>query len=307
MRDLLARVKEGEILVADGAIGTMLLERGLEPGSCPEALNLSEPDILEQIARRYVEAGADIVQSNTFGASPAKLAAHGLGDRAEEINARGVETARRAAEGRAYVCASCGPTGKLLAPYGDMVPSQARSGFELQIRAAAAAGADLIVVETMSDLAEAILALEAAKAVAPSLPAIVTMTFEATPRGFFTFMGVSIERACAKLEEAGADLIGSNCGNGTDAMIEIAREFRKRTRLPLAMQPNAGMPRMQGGRTVYPESPEFMSERIEALVGEGVSVVGGCCGTTPAHTRAIRAAVDRLGGRAKNVTGGPPS
>ncbi len=184
---------------------------------------------------------------------------------------------------RALVSASCGPCGRLLKPYGDIEPAEVYAGFEVQARAFLDGGADLICVETMTDLAEAVLAIRAAKAVAPAIPVVATMTFDRTPRGFFTIMGVTIERACEGLEEAGADIVGSNCGNGIDTMIEIAREFRARTRLPLAFRPNAGLPEVRAGAVVYPETPEFMAARIGALLDAGASIVGGCCGTTPEH------------------------
>ena len=161
--------------------------------------------------------------------------------------------------------------------------------------ALAAAGADLVCIETMTDLNEAVLAVRAARKVAPGLPVVATMTFEQTRRGFFTVMGVSIEQAVAGLGEAGADVLGSNCGNGSDVMVEIAREFRARTRLPLAIQPNAGLPETRGGAVVFPEDPAFMAGRARLLLEVGVAIIGGCCGTTPDHVRALRAVVDELG------------
>ena len=153
------------------------------------------------------------------------------------------------------------------------------------------AGADLVCIETMVDLREAVLAVRAARAVAPALPVLATMTFERTRRGFFTVMGAPVEQAARELGEAGADILGSNCGNGSEVMVEIAREFRAHTARPIAIQPNAGLPETRGGETVYPETPEFMAEQARALVRAGVSIVGGCCGTTPEHIRALRAAV----------------
>jgi 5-methyltetrahydrofolate--homocysteine methyltransferase len=163
-----------------------------------------------------------------------------------------------------------------------------RESFTRQIGACIDAGADVICVETMTDLNEATLAIQACKAVSPTIPICATMTFDATPRGFFTIMGVSIEQAARGLEEAGADVIGSNCGNGIEKMIEIAREFQKHTSLPLLIQSNAGLPEMEGDRPVYPETPEFMAEKCRELLSIGVSIIGGCCGTTPKHIAAIR-------------------
>ncbi|HVP15565.1 MAG TPA: homocysteine S-methyltransferase family protein [Terriglobales bacterium] len=276
MKTILERLAAGETLIGDGALGTMLIARGLEPGQSPESLNLSRPDWVEEVARGYVEAGADFVTTNSFGGSPARLARYGLEDRLEELNRAAVAIARRVADGRAHVLASVGPSGRVLEPYGDGDPGAIAAGYERQIRALAEAGADLIGIETMTDLAEAVLA---------------TMTFEGTRRGFFTVMGVSIEQAARGLAEAGADIVGSNCGNGSEAMVAIAREFRARTSLPIAIQPNAGLPEMRGGAVFYPETPETMAAHARALRADGVAIIGGCCGTTPAHIRALREAL----------------
>lgn len=293
MRGLAERLAAREVLVADGAMGTMLMARGLEPGACPEALALDRPGVLEEIADLYAAAGADLVQANTFGGSPLKLASYGLEGRVGEINVRAVEAARRGAEGRALVYGSIGPSGRLLLPHGDVSEEEVLSSFETQARALARAGADAIFVETMTDATEGALAVRAAKRASPSMPVVATMTFDATPRGFFTIMGVTVERACRVLEEAGADAVGSNCGNGSDAMVEIAAEFVKHARRPVAIQSNAGLPKTTAGGLVYPESPGYMAERVVALVRLGVAVVGGCCGTGPEHVRAFRGAVDR--------------
>ena len=292
MQPFLDRIRSGEVLVGDGAMGTMLFERGLNPGECPETLNLQQPQILEEIARLYLDAGADIIETNTFGGSPLRLAHYSLAERTEEVNAAAVGAVRRVARGRAYVSASCGPSGRLLQPYGDATEAEVLESFIRQIRSLTAAGADLICVETMTDLAEAVLAVKACKAVSPSTPVCATMTFDATPRGYFSIMGVSIEQASRGLAAAGADVIGSNCGNGIERMIEIAREFKLHTTLPLIIQSNAGLPEIKNGRAVYPETPAFMAEKSRELLALGVSIIGGCCGTTPGHIAAIRRVVD---------------
>jgi 5-methyltetrahydrofolate--homocysteine methyltransferase len=289
--DLLGRLGAGEVLVGDGAWGTLLMAHGLAPGEPPETINLARPEVLEEIARQYVDAGADLVTTNTFGGSPARLRAFGLDGRAGEINGAAVEAVRRACGGRAFVSASIGPSGHVLAPYGDGNPAEIAAGFELQARALAAAGADLFCIETMTDLAEAVLAVRAARAAAPGIPVIATMTFEKTRRGFYTVMGVTIGKAVEGLVSAGADVVGSNCGNGSDVMVEIAREFRALTDRPLAFQPNAGLPELRGGAVVYPEDPAFMAARARELLAAGVGIVGGCCGTTPEHVRAVRRVV----------------
>jgi len=294
MKPFLERIKQGEILVCDGAMGTMLIGRGLKPGECPETLALTWPDLLADIARMYLDAGADILETNTFGASPLKLGLYSLEEKTEQINREAVKIVRSVAGDRAYVFACCGPSSALLKPYGDTESEVVSQSYERQMKALVEEGVDGVILETMTDLDEAILAVRALKTVSPPTPMIATMTFDATPKGFFTTMGVTIEKAAKGLAEAGADLIGSNCGNGIEAMIKIAQEFRKYTTLPLVFQSNAGVPKMQEGRPVYSEGPEFMAERIPELASAGASIIGGCCGTTPEHIRAIRKVVDSL-------------
>jgi 5-methyltetrahydrofolate--homocysteine methyltransferase len=289
---LLARLAAGDRLVADGAMGTLLLSRALAPGLAPETIALERPAVLEDIARRYLEAGADILETDTFGGSPLKLALHGLEAETEVINRAAVAAARRAAGDRAYIAGSCGPSGRLLTPFGDTSPDAMSDSFHRQMAALIGAGVDCICVETMTDLAEAQLAVRAAKNVAPAIPVLATMTFDATPRGYFTIMGVTVAAAAQGLAEAGADVVGSNCGNGVEHMVAIAREFRRHTALPLLIQPNAGLPRMEGDVTVYDETPAFMADKARGLLEAGVAIVGGCCGTTPAHIAALRALVD---------------
>ncbi len=248
--------------------------------------------MLEEVARLYCDAGADIVETNTFGGSPLKLAQYVLSEKTEEINAAAARAVRNAVGERAYVSASCGPSGQLLEPYGDVSAELMLENFIRQVRALADAGVDLFCVETMTDLTEATLAVQACKTVSPATPVCATMTFDATPRGFFTIMGVSIAQAARGLADAGADVIGSNCGNGIEAMIAIAREFKAQTSHPLIIQSNAGLPELENGHPVYRESPEFMAAKARELIGIGVSVIGGCCGTTPEHIEAIRRVVN---------------
>lgn len=293
MKPFLDRLRAGEVLIGDGAWGTMLMAAGLESGRCPESLNLDRPRLLEEIARKYVEAGAEIITTNTFGASPLKLALYGLQEKTEALNAAAVAAVRPAVGDRACVAGSIGPTGKLLKPYGDADPGEVLEGYRRQARALIDAGVDVINVETMTDLQEAKLAVGAAREAGGRVPIIACMTFDPTPRGFYTIMGVDIAAAAAGLADAGADVVGSNCGNGIEIMIEIARAFRKHTRLPLIAQANAGLPETHEGRLVYKETPAFFAERARELVAAGVSIVGGCCGTTPEHIREIRKAVGR--------------
>jgi 5-methyltetrahydrofolate--homocysteine methyltransferase len=292
VRKLLDRLAAGETLCGDGAWGTELMARGLVPGDSPESMNLAKPEVLVEIAELYLDAGADLVTTNSFGASPLNLASYGLDDRTEEINRAAVEALQPVVEGRAYVSASVGPTGKILEPYGDTAPEAVAEAFDRQIGALIEAGADLICVETMIDLREAELAVRAARSISTEIPVVATMTFNATPRGFFTTMGTAAEQACEALIAAGADIVGSNCGNGIDTMIEIARDFTTRASVPVIIQSNAGLPENREGELLYPESPEYVAERVDQLMDLGVSVIGGCCGTTPDHIRAIRAAIE---------------
>jgi 5-methyltetrahydrofolate--homocysteine methyltransferase len=293
MEGLLARLDHGGVLVGDGAWGTELMQRGLPAGQAPEWFALERPEVLEEIARLYVDAGADLVTTDTFGATSFRLKLHGLDGERERVNRQAVEAVNRAVGGRALVSGSIGPSGQLLEPYGDTSPDAVEEAFAEQARALAAAGADVLCVETMGDLTEAVRAVKAAKTVAPGVPVMATMTFEPTPRGYFTVMGVSVEKAAAGLEAAGADVVGSNCGTGIDDMVSIARAMARATRLPLIIQPNAGLPRSLDGRLVYDETPDAMAARVPELLDLGVAIVGGCCGTTPDHIRAIRRAVDR--------------
>jgi 5-methyltetrahydrofolate--homocysteine methyltransferase len=295
MPSVLERLADGKALLCDGAMGTMLFRHGLQMGQCPEAWNLERPEILEDVARQYLGAGADIIETNTFGGSPLKLAAYGLDARAEEINTAGVRIVRSVVSDRAMIAASCGPCGRLLKPYGDTESADIQSSFERQIAVLAKAGTDMLCVETMTDLEEAILAVKAARSVAPSLPVAVTMTFDTTPNGFYTIMGVTVERAAKELSAAGADIVGANCGNGIEAMVAIAEEFRRHTELPVMIQSNAGLPELRDGQAVYTETPDFMAAHIPHLLNLGVRIIGGCCGTTPEHIAVFRRVIDRYG------------
>ncbi len=287
------RLSSGAPIVGDGAIGTMLFERGLATGACPESVTLDHPEWLVEIAESYLRAGAEILTTNTFGGSDLKLVPYGLQDRYEEINRRGVELLREVAGKRAYVAGSMGPTGKLIKPYGDTDTEVIEASFLRQAETLIAAGVDCVFVETMMDLAEATVAVRAVKQLSPSTPVAVSMTFDATSSGFFTIMGVSVDAAASGLTDAGADAVGSNCGNGSETMVEIARAFRAATDLPLIIQSNAGLPQVVDGKTTYPETPAYMAQQARELLALGVAIVGGCCGTTPEHIREIGRAVGR--------------
>jgi 5-methyltetrahydrofolate--homocysteine methyltransferase len=281
------------LIIGDGGLGALLAERGLPAGTPPERWVLEKPEILDEIARAYVAAGAELITTCTFGGSPMRLAQHRLGDRFEEINRRAVAIVRAVCEGRAFVSASMGPTGHLPAPLGDANPVDVERGFAEQARVFIDAGADLICIETMTDLQEAMLAVRGVRSISAALPVIATMTFELTKRGPFTVMGVTVPQAAERLAAAGADVVGANCGAGVEEMLVVAEAFLGCSKVPVAIQPNAGLPQLKDGRLTYPTSPEFFADAIAPLAARGVRILGGCCGTTPAHIRALCASVSR--------------
>lgn len=292
MKDSFAQRIAAGVVVGDGGWGTMLAEGGLPAGAAPELWTLERPEVLADIARAYVEAGAELITTNTFGASPMRLSLYRLGESFEEINRRGVEIVRSAVGDGALVSASIGPTGRLLAPLGDADPDEVSRGFADQARILVMAGADVLCIETMTDLEEATLAVRAARSVSEEIPIIASMTFDITPRGPFTVMGVSVPQAAAALASAGATLVGSNCGAGVEEMQIVAKAFVESATLPVSIQPNAGLPRRQNGMLVYPETPDRFGDGVAAIAATGVRLVGGCCGTTPAHIAALRARID---------------
>jgi len=289
--DILARKR---FLLSDGAIGTELAKKGLRPGDCPELLNADDPPVIAEIARSYVDAGSDIILTNTFGGNPVKLARYGLESRMDELNEKGVRIAVEAAGGRAAVFASIGSTGEFLEPLGTFTESDMVDVYARQVRALVRGGVEGFVFETMSDLGEILCALKAVRENS-DLPAVSSMTFDKGMRGYATMMGITPDRAAAELEAAGSDVVGANCGTGIVDAVEIARAMRSHTGLPLWMKPNAGMPELIGGRTVYRETPEAFGARVPDLIDAGASIVGGCCGAAPDHIRSIRSALDRFG------------
>jgi 5-methyltetrahydrofolate--homocysteine methyltransferase len=285
-------LKQKTVLVADGAWGTEFAKQGLAAGDVPELWNLEHPDRVLCVARSYVEAGSDIILTNTFGANRFKLAKSGLTDRLDELNRQGVALSRQAAGSRALVFASIGSTGEFIEPLGDKTEAEVAACFAEQVKACAAAGADGIVVETMTDLHEALAALKGARQ-ACDLPVAVCLTYDRGPAGFATIMGVKPEAAAKELEQHGADIIGSNCGAGIDNMIEVAKLLHAATRRPLWIKPNAGLPQLVNGATVFCETPEQTASKVGQLVAAGASIIGGCCGTTPEHIRHMVRAIEK--------------
>jgi len=271
------------IHIFDGAIGTMLQSAGLKPGACPELINIEQPEIIQAVHRAYVEAGAMILETNTFGASALKLAHYGLADRMAEINTAGVAAAKKAAQGKAKVAGSMGPTGRFIQPLGDLDFEEAYQTYYAQAKALAAAGADYIIIETSIDLQEMRAALLAAKAAA-SIPVICQLSYSEDNR---TVTGTDPQTAAITLDALGADIIGVNCSLGPEQLVPIVKILADNTDKPISVQPNAGMPKFINGQTVFPMTPKDFARWTPALIEAGASYIGGCCGTTPKHIQAI--------------------
>jgi len=291
---IINKVREGRVLVSDGAWGTFLHQKGLKADECPEAWNTERPEDVYDIARSYVEAGSDIVLTNSFGGSPLKLKGYGLEDLAYELNREAARISKKAAGNRALVMGSIGPTGKMVM-MGEVPTEELMEGFRQQAAGLADGGADGIVVETMADPEEARIAVRAAKE-ATSLDVACTFTFSATQTGEYrTMMGTGVEEYLQMVREEGVDVAGANCGNGSEGMIAIVGEMRKLDRdIPLLVHANAGLPVYRDGATVFPESPEEMADQVKGLVEAGASIIGGCCGTTPEHIRLIASAIQKV-------------
>ncbi len=288
MKSLLDRIKDGEILISDGAMGTFLQDKGLKPGECPESWTVLHPDAVKSIAEAYIASGSDIVETNSFGGTSYKLKEFGLADKVEEYNIAAAKLAKEAMGNKGYVAASVGPTGQIVEDEGGFVTEQnLYNAFKEQIAALKDGGADAICIETMSSVAEAVQAIKAAKE-NTDLPIICTFTFEMGARGFRTMMGVAPERAAEEAVAAGADVIGANCGNGIAGMIEITKQMRAvMPDTPILIHANAGMPVFEDGKTVFKETPEDMASRVKELIAAGANIIGGCCGTTPDHIAAM--------------------
>jgi 5-methyltetrahydrofolate--homocysteine methyltransferase len=290
---LLNRLAEKKVLVSDGAWGTMLQAKGLKAGDCPEEWNLSHAEDVKSVAAAYADAGSDLILTNTFGGSSYKLKKGGREDKVHEYNFAGAKNSLDAAP-NVIVAGSVGPTGEFLEPMGDATEEEMEEAFSRQIAAMLEAGLKAICVETMTAVEEAACGIRAAKKLDPSVDVICTMTFDPTKSGYKTMMGVDCARAAKELVEAGADVVGSNCGNGIEQMIDIAKAFRENTDVPILIHSNAGVPELVGDKTVFKQTPEHMAARVKELVEAGANIVGGCCGTTPEHITAMKKVVDEL-------------
>lgn len=289
MEDILSRLRGGRIIVADGAMGTMLQAAGLPAGMSPEAWLLESPNLVRGVHSAYVEAGSDLILSCTFGGTRVRLERHGLADQVAKVNRRAVEIARKAAGDQAYVAGDIGPLGKLLAPLGKTTYEQAVEIFAEQAAALAEAEVDVLYIETMSDLNEAKAAVEGAQQTGSDIPIFVTLSFDRYGR---TNMGVKPEQAVEALLAMDVAAIGANCGATLDMTAgAVAKMHAVAPNAILIAKPNAGMPHMVNWEEVYDATPEDMAEYARKFVAMGVRVVGGCCGSTPAHIQAIAQAM----------------
>jgi len=280
------------VLVCDGAMGTELMKRGLEPGACPETWNIDHANEMLDVHKAYVDAGAELLLTNTFGGNRWKLDAYGFGDRVAELNAAAVHTARKAAGTAAFVVGDIGPTGRFVAPLGTDPPDAFVEIFAEQADALAQAGADAVILETFTALDETLAALEGARRT--GLGVIASMSYLPAADGRYrTMMGIDVETAALALETAGALVVAANCGTGAQDYPGIAKALASATRLPVMVEPNAGMPQLVRGRTVFPMTPAEMASFIPPILAAGVRIVGGCCGTTPEHIREVRRIVDK--------------
>ena len=296
-------------VLADGAMGTVLYARGIFINRCYDDLNLTDPGLILSIHEEYLQSGAEILETNTFGANRFRLTRHGLAGKVAEINTAGVRLARQAVEhlkdkqaGEAWVAGSVGPLGVRLEPLGKTSLDEAREAFAEQIAALAGAGVDMLIIETMPALNEAHEALTAAREMAPDLPVLAMVTVDDESN---CLDGSSPEQAAAKLTEWGANAVGVNCSTGPATVLSAIECMRKATTLPLAAMPNAGMPRAVEGRNIYLCSPEYMASFARKAIAAGAQFVGGCCGTTPNHIRAMRSAMRAIDAQARVESTGP--
>lgn len=280
--DLLESIAKGPLLL-DGAMGSFLIAEGLQSGEIPELWNIENSEIITSIHKKYLDSGADAILTNTFGGSSLRLKEFGVEDRVEEIIINAVNNAKRATNGDKLIIGDIGPTGLFLPPVGNVQEADYFSSFQEQGQLLVNAGVDAILIETMSDLREAVQAVEAIRSFNDKIPIIATMTFDKKKKGYFTLMGNTPLESFRALEVAGANIVGANCTLNSADMVELVKEAVNLTQLPLLFQPNAGQPTVIQGQVVYPENPSEFAENITKIVNLGVKLVGGCCGTTPEH------------------------
>lgn len=286
MRKNVLELLKDKILLMDGGMGTMLIAHGLTEDEVPEIWNLEHPDKVAEIHSAYYNAGSDIIQTNTFGASRLKLEKIGLGDKTREINTAAAKLALEVCPENKYVAGDIGPTGEFLQPSGTYTEEEFIDVFKEQAEALKEGGVHLFSIETMFDIREALTALKAVKSIS-NLPVFTEVTFNYTPKGFFTIMGDSVEKCIKELEYNGADAVGSNCTLNSEDMLEVLKEIKKHAKLPVIIQPNAGKPQIIDGKVLYEQSIREYIVHIQKMVEEGVNIIGGCCGTNPDYIKEI--------------------
>lgn len=293
MNKFLKALSENRIIISDGAMGTELQKLGMEIGSCPEELNLTSPGTIATIHKNYVNAGAEIIGTNTFGANSIRLKFYNLQNKVKQINEAAVTAAKEASNEKTIIAGSIGPLGEILEPLGELTEAEAYIVFKEQASSLVNAGADFVLIETMMALEEIELAVKAAKEFL--IPVAVTMSFEKTATGIKTQWGVDVKNACKFLENLKIDAIGANCGKGFDEMADIASEMKSFTSLPVIAQSNAGLPEIVNGSAAYNETPEYITSYVRKLINADVKIIGGCCGTTPDHIKTIKEEVVNAG------------
>lgn len=289
-KEFLEIIKE-QVLLADGAMGTMLIEAGVPAGSCLEEVVLTNPTLVQSIHEQYIKQGAQVIQTHTFGANAGKLSRYGLHHKTEQINREAVRIARKAAGTDVFVAGSVGPTGKLLRPFGSLSQREATEIYSQQIKALLAAGVDLLIIETISQTEEALAAVQAARQLDADIPIVCQMSFL---RDGKTAMGIAPQTMVEELEKAGVDVLGVNCGAGVQALIDVLHALHSLTQLPLSIQPNAGLPEIVNRRTYYYSSPAYFASKVPEFVAGGARLIGGCCGTRPEHIGAMAKALRAL-------------
>lgn len=291
---IIDQISKGRMLVSDGAWGTFLQKKGLQAGECPEAWNLTRPADVLDIAQSYIDAGADMIETNSFGGNYFKLKNYGLEGQVDEINRAAAQISRQAAGSDHYVLGSVGPTGKLLIME-EVTEAELYEAFKNQAMALEAGGADAIIIETMTDLDEARIAVRACKE-NTRVPVFCTMTFDKILGGEYrTMMGISPTEMTNELVAEGASVIGANCGNGIVDMIGIVKEIRRvNAAVPILIHANAGLPHYHEGQSIFPETPEDMASMVKDIALAGANIIGGCCGTTPGHICRVSEEVKKL-------------
>jgi len=301
--DFRQRVKE-RLVLYDGGMGTMLFAAGLLDGESPEVWNWEKPETVESVYRAYYDAGSDVVQTNTFGGTPIKLSERDLQDRTYEANSLAAKRLRAVCPEGCYAAGDVGPIGKFMKPMGEYTREEFDASFEAQIQGLVEGGVDLISIETMYSLEEALCALRASRKIS-DLPVSVCMTFDKNPRGFYTLMGETVPHCLEVLKDNGADIVGSNCSHGSPVFIELARILRDNTDLPVIVQPNRGKPMLEKQTMVYKQTVEEFVTDARTIAGLGVNIFGGCCGTTPEFIAGVRRALEPHARTAVSGEGAP--